>query len=66
MAKLNWQRVVKKSTVENSNYWNNPKKGFDKQWHQTQEQNKAKKDQAARQKALAMIQANKAKRKSTT
>ena len=66
MAKLDWQRVVKKSTVENSNFWNDPKKGFDKQWHKTQAQIKAQKDQAVRRKALAMIQANKAKRKSTT
>ena len=33
MTKLNWDRQDWKSTM-NSEYWTNPKTGFDKAWHE--------------------------------
>jgi hypothetical protein len=59
MAKLNWQRVLKKSNVETSDYWNKPAHGFDKEWHNTQAQKQAQQDRLIRDKAMAMIKANK-------
>ena len=60
MAKLDWQKVYKKGTTKmKSDYWSNPKSGFDKHWHQQQAKLQAQKDRQARDKALAMIRANK-------
>jgi hypothetical protein len=36
MTKLNWNRKPVRS-VMNSEYWTNPKKGFDKGWHDRQQ-----------------------------
>lgn len=33
MTKLKWDRQKQTSTL-NSEYWTDPKKGFDKQWHE--------------------------------
>jgi hypothetical protein len=33
MTKLKWDRQIKTSTLD-SEYWANPKTGFDKEWHQ--------------------------------
>ena len=60
MAKLNWQKVYKKGTTRlQTDYWNNPKQGFDNAWHQQQANKKEKQDRHIRDKALAMIRANK-------
>ena len=34
MAKLKWDRPVGSTSVMDSEYWTNPKAGFDKTWHQ--------------------------------
>lgn len=46
MTKLNWSKETWKSTM-NSEYWTNPKTGFDKAWH---EQQKNKKVQVEKEK----------------
>jgi hypothetical protein len=33
MTKLNWERPGNKSSVLNTEYYTDPKKGFDKAWH---------------------------------
>lgn len=35
MTKLKWDREPVRSSL-NSDYWSNPKKGFDKNWHDAQ------------------------------
>lgn len=35
MTKLNWERKPWVSSLD-SDYWTNPKEGFDQAWHQTQ------------------------------
>lgn len=54
MTKLIWDRKPVKSLLD-SDYWNNPKKGFDKAWHQQQENKKA---QAENEKQSLGIHAN--------
>ncbi len=59
MAKLNWQKLYKQGTTEMvKDYWCNPKKGFDKQWHDQQANTKATTDRQLRDKALNMIRSN--------
>ena len=45
MTKLKWDREPQRSGM-NSEYWTNPKTGFDKAWHEQQKhkQNKLKKE----------------------
>jgi hypothetical protein len=43
MTKLKWDREPVRSSL-NSEYWLNPKKGFDKAWHIEQANNTAKKE----------------------
>ena len=40
MTKLVWNRQKPNSTL-NSEYWTNPKEGFDKNWHEEQKHKKA-------------------------
>ena len=63
MAKLDWKKVYKKGTTQmGSDYYSNPKTGFDKAWHTKQAKQKAQKDRQIRDKALQLIRSNKAKR----
>jgi len=39
MTKLKWNREPSRSSL-NSEYWSNPKKGFDKDWHIKQQYKK--------------------------
>ena len=41
MTKLDWNRSPRTSTM-NSEYWTNPKTGFDKAWHEQQKHKQAK------------------------
>jgi hypothetical protein len=41
MTKLDWNRQDWKSTM-NSEYWTNPKTGFDKAWHEQQKHKAAR------------------------
>ena len=43
MTKLDWNRPGWKSTM-NSEYWTDPKTGFDKAWHEQQKHKKARQD----------------------
>ena len=62
MAKLDWQKVYKKgTTLMGSDYYSNPKTGFDKAWHTQQAKKKQAQDRLIRDKAMAMIRANKQK-----
>ena len=51
MTKLDWNKETWKSTM-NSEYWTNPKTGFDKAWH---EQQKHKKVQVEKEKQFLGI-----------
>jgi hypothetical protein len=49
MTKLKWDREPVRSTL-NSDYWNDPKKGFDKDWHIKQQFKKEKNEKILNQK----------------
>ena len=59
MAKIDWSRHRLEETKLTREYWSNPKKGFDRAWHEKQAKLRAKKDRAIRDRAMAMIRANK-------
>ena len=54
MTKLVWNRQNWTSTM-NSEYWTNPKEGFDKNWH---EQQKHKQEQSDKEKQFLGIHIN--------
>jgi hypothetical protein len=49
MTKLNWDRQTTSSGM-NSEYWTNPKTGFDKGWHDRQAQKQQRKERLLNQK----------------
>jgi hypothetical protein len=49
MTKINWNREPT-SSVMNSEYWTNPKTGFDKGWHDRLKQKQEKKQRLLNQK----------------
>ena len=62
MAKINWSRHSYKTKLD-SDYYSNPKNGFDKAWHDRIKKQKHKAEQQklaqARAKIKALRQANK-------
>lgn len=56
MAKINWNRHNYTSRLD-ADYWNNPKKGFDKQWHESMAIKKAKAEEAKLQMQREKIKA---------
>lgn len=61
MAKIDWSRHEFTSKLDRD-YYLNPRRGFDQQWHDKQSKLKAQRQTLAKNKALASIRANKAKR----
>lgn len=65
-ANMGVKKSGKSTSTLNGSYYTNPKTGFDQKWHQQQANLRAQQEKLARQKAMAMIKANKGKTHSIT